>query len=279
MGHEGFNDSSDGLPASSEQGSAVSRRELLRTGGVTAGGIGLSLLGTGAASVATGRSGPDAVVAGAGAAGKASGASAAAAGDACEVPTPGAALGRLRAGNARWVSGRLQHPHQSVERREEVSGGQCPFAVVVICIDSRVTPEVIFDTGIGDLFVVRTAAQVLDAIATGSVEYGPANVGTPLVVVLGHQRCGAVTAAEAAIREESPLPGHMQRIVEELRPAYDAACGAGGQDCVDRMVRANTRQTVDTLQGNSLLAPLVEKGELDIVGGYYSLDTGRVDFS
>lgn len=196
---------------------------------------------------------------------------------ASELAIPGEVLGRLRQGNARWAAGQPLHPDQSVARREALANQQCPFAVVITCIDSRVAPEMIFDTGIGDLFVVRTAAHAMDGLATGSVEYGPAQLHTPLVVVLGHQRCGAVTAAEKAIRENTPLPGHMGEIVDALQPVYEAACHSGA-DRVERMVRAHTRRSVDTLRHNPLLTPLVEEGRLDIVGGYYSLETGRVDF-
>ncbi|GAB3460476.1 hypothetical protein GCM10027570_45480 [Streptomonospora sediminis] len=108
------------------------------------------------------------------------------------------------------------------------------------------------------------------------MEFGPAELATPLVVVLGHQCCGAVTAAEAAIREDEHLPGRLQHIAEALRPAYEEAAEHGGPDRVDRMIRINTRDTVAALRGNPLLAPRVEEHSLDIIGGYYSLETGRV---
>ncbi|MUL42260.1 carbonic anhydrase [Streptomonospora sp. PA3] len=259
MRQDGFR-TDGGAPASSRP-PGVTRRGLLRGGGATVGGVGLSLLGAAPASARGSDDDRDFDD------------------DDRGVYTPEGARRRLLKGNARWVSGRLRHPHQSVERREEVAEGQRPFAVVVVCIDSRVTPELIFDTGIGDLFVVRTAAQLLDAIATGSVQYGPAKLSTPLVVVLGHQRCGAVTAAEAALREGEPLPGHLQDIAEALRPAYDEVDGRGGPNRVDRMIRANSRRTVESLKRDALLAPLIDQGALDVAGGYYSLDTGRVRLS
>lgn len=241
---------------------SLPRRRFLRTTGiVVGGGVGLfsfagSVGGSVGGAAVTSMAGP---------------------GDACAVPSPARALDCLLRGNARWVAGELRHPHQSVGRREAQAAGQCPFATVVTCIDSRVSPEVLFDTGIGDLFVVRTAAHVLDDIATGSVEYGPHELGTPLILVLGHGRCGAVTAAVEAIRDRSKLPGHLQAIVEAVRPAYESACRPEpARECVDRTIHAHTRRTVGELRRSPLLAPSVEEGRLRIVGGYYALDTGRV---
>lgn len=240
----------------------MSRRRFLRRGGVAVGG-GIGLLSLGGSLGAP--------------AGGAGAIHAASHDDACAAPSPAQALDRLMRGNARWAAGELQHPRQSADRREEMAAGQCPFATVVTCIDSRVSPEVLFDAGIGDLFVVRTAAQILDDVTTGSVEYGPAALGTPLVLVLGHQHCGAVTAAVEAIRGGSTLPGHLNSIVEALRPAYETACRSQPlEDCVDRTIRAHTRRTVHELRRNPLLAPSVEEGRLHIVGGYYTLGTGRV---
>ncbi|MQA88230.1 MAG: carbonic anhydrase [Streptosporangiales bacterium] len=258
-------DSSGQVGSNRVRDASLPRRRFLRTTGiVVGGGVGLfSLAGSVGGSL-----GGAAVTSMAGTAGP---------GDACAVPSPARALDRLLRGNARWVAGELRHPHQSVERREAQAAGQCPLATVVTCIDSRVSPEVLFDAGIGDLFVVRTAAHVLDDIATGSVEYGPHELGTPLILVLGHGRCGAVTAAVEAIRDRSKLPGHLQTIVEAVRPAYESACRPEPtRDCVDRTIHAHTRRTVGELRRDPLLASSVEKGRLRIVGGYYALDTGRV---
>jgi carbonic anhydrase len=180
-------------------------------------------------------------------------------------------------GNKRWVDGTLEHPDQDPRRRKAVAEEQNPFGVIVSCIDSRVPPELVFDTGIGDLFAIRTGAHVVAPVVTGSVEYGPVTSGTPLIVVLGHQRCGAIKAAYKAIHDGDKLPGNLEAISESLRPAYRAAVKEQATDPVDAMVRAHTRQTAAGLRSNNSLAPLVKKGDLAVVSAYYSLDTGRVE--
>ncbi|MEU3724493.1 carbonic anhydrase [Streptomyces sp. NPDC031705] len=191
--------------------------------------------------------------------------------------TPDAAYARLMEGNQRWVDGSLQHPDRDPTRRRLVAEAQDPFGVVLACIDSRVPPELLFDTGLGDLYVLRTGGQAVGPVVTGSVEYGPVTGGTPLVFVLGHQRCGAVDAAYKALRDGKSLPGNLQALARALRPAYDRAVEEGGPDPVDRMVRAQITLTADGLRANADLAPLVKKGAVAVVGGYYSLDTGRVE--
>ncbi len=151
-----------------------------------------------------------------------------------------------------------------------------PFAVVFSCIDSRVPPEIVFDRGLGDLFATRTGAQTADAVALGSVEFGPDETGTPLIFVLGHEACGAVTAAIESIRTNTPAPGHVQAVVDALRPAYDIAVGQSG-DMVDNMVRAQTKLTVAQRKNEPGLAEKIKAGRLMIVGGRYSLTTGRVE--
>ncbi|MEV5243593.1 carbonic anhydrase [Streptomyces cinnamoneus] len=191
--------------------------------------------------------------------------------------TPAAAFARLMDGNKRWVSGDLQHPDRDPDRRQLVAQEQNPFGVVLSCIDSRVPPELLFDTGLGDLYVMRTGGQAVGPVVTGSVEYGPMTSGTPLIFVLGHQRCGAVKAAYTSLREDKPLPGNLQAIVRALRPAYERALKEGGADPVETMARAQVRLTAEDLRANADLAPLVRKGALAVVGGYYSLDTGAVE--
>ncbi|MCF1599339.1 carbonic anhydrase [Streptomyces muensis] len=191
--------------------------------------------------------------------------------------TPSAALARLLEGNERWVNGTLQRPNQSVDRRKAVAAEQDPYSVIVSCIDSRVDPELSFDTGIGDLFAIRTGGQVVAPVVTGSIEYGPLTSGTPLIVVLGHQSCGAVKASYKALKERKPLPGNLQSIAEAVRPAYDAVSKAKHADPVDAMIRVHAQQTAADLRANPALAPLVKKGSLAVVSAYYSLDTGRVE--
>ncbi|MFH8629931.1 carbonic anhydrase [Streptomyces lydicus] len=191
--------------------------------------------------------------------------------------TPAGAFARLMAGNRRWVSGDLRHPDRDPDRREFVAQSQEPFGAILSCIDSRVPPELLFDTGLGDLYVMRTGGEAIDPVVTGSVEYGPMTSGTPLVMVLGHQRCGAVEAAYKSLRDGKPLPGNLQAIVKALRPAYEQTVRQGGSDPVDTMARAQVKLTATDLRSNQDLAPLVAKGTLAVVGAYYSLDTGKVE--
>ncbi|MFB7337027.1 carbonic anhydrase [Streptomyces adustus] len=191
--------------------------------------------------------------------------------------TPAAAFARLMEGNERWVSGDLQHPDRDPNRRQFVAQEQEPFGSILSCIDSRVPPELLFDTGLGDLYVMRTGGEAVGPVVTGSVEYGPMTSGTPLIVVLGHQRCGAVKAAYASIRDGKPLPGNLQAIVKALQPAYEQAAREGGADPVETMARAQVTLTAADLRSNDDLAPLVSKGALAVVGAFYSLDTGKVE--
>jgi carbonic anhydrase len=192
---------------------------------------------------------------------------------------PGAreALRLLREGNCRWVSGRPVHPHQSVAWRHHVVGHQNPFATVISCIDSRVPPELVFDRGLGDLFVVRTGAQTLDeGVVLGSIEFGPVNYAPArLMLVLGHQRCGAVEAAIKVIESGGRAPGHIQAVVNALRPAYRLAVRQHG-DLVDNMTRAQTRLAVQRLRLDPPLRKLIAHDGLVIVGGHYLLDSGVV---
>ncbi|WP_432165247.1 carbonic anhydrase [Streptomyces sp. bgisy031] len=191
--------------------------------------------------------------------------------------TPKAAFTRLMEGNKRWVSGNLQHPDRDPDRRELVAQQQEPFGSILACIDSRVPPELLFDTGLGDLYVMRTGGEAIGPVVTGSVEYGPMTSGTPLIVVLGHQRCGAVKAAYESLRDGKPLPGNLQAIVKALEPAYRQAVREGGGDPVETMARAQVTLTATDLRTNNDLSPLVKKGDLAVVGAYYSLDTGKVE--
>ncbi|MFI9237878.1 carbonic anhydrase [Streptomyces sp. NPDC053079] len=187
------------------------------------------------------------------------------------------AFARLMDGNKRWVNGNLQHPDRDPTRRELVAQSQEPYGVVLSCIDSRVPPELLFDTGLGDLYVLRTGAQTVGPVVTGSVEYGPMTSGTPLIVVLGHQRCGAVESSYKAMREDEALPGNLNAIAEALRPAYERTIKRPGADPVDTMARNQARMTAADLRTNRDLAPLVKKRSLAVVSAYYSLDTGKVE--
>ena len=191
--------------------------------------------------------------------------------------TPKAAYQRLMKGNRRWVANELQHPDRDPTRRELLATSQQPYAAVLSCIDSRVPPELVFDTGLGDLFVMRSGGTAVGPIITGSVEYGPMTSGTPLIVVLGHQRCGAVDAAYKVPAGRRAAAG---------QPPGDHGSSASGLR-TDRtgerrrpretMARAQVKLTANALRGNRDLAPLVSKGALAVVSAYYSLDTGQVE--
>src|SRR5712691_1664247 len=188
------------------------------------------------------------------------------------------ALLKLMQGNQRWVAGELEHPHQTVARREEIASHQDPFAVVFSCIDSRVPPEIVFDQGIGDLFVIRSGAEVLDqGVELGGAEFGPNGYPSArLIVVLGHSECGAILSAIKAIQTGEQAPGHIGAVVDALRPAHQVAVREPG-DLTENMVRAQVRLTVAELKADPLLAKLIAEQGLEIVGGRYDLKSGAVD--
>jgi carbonic anhydrase len=180
-------------------------------------------------------------------------------------------------GNQRWMANALRHPDRDPTRRELLATSQQPYGAVLSCIDSRVPPELVFDTGLGDLFVMRSGGAAVGPVITGSVEYGPMISGTPLIIVLGHQRCGAVSAAYKAMRQGKPLPGNLQAIARALRPAYELAVRENSAEPAETMTRIQAKLTANALRGNRDLAPLVAKGALAVVSAYYSLDTGQVE--
>ena len=154
--------------------------------------------------------------------------------------------------------------------------GQKPFAIVFGCVDSRVPPELVFDRGLGDVFVIRTAGQVLDDAGLGSIEFGVEELGIPLVMVLGHEKCGAVAATIEAVEHNAEAPGHIGALVEGIRPAVEQVKGQPG-DLLDNAVRANVELTVRQLKTSPILAEALETGHIKIVGARYDLDTGVVE--
>jgi carbonic anhydrase len=188
---------------------------------------------------------------------------------------PDDALNRLLQGNARFVSGHPTHavPESVAEARAAGANGQQPFAILVSCSDSRVGPEIVFDQGLGTLFVVRTAGEVVDAVALGSIEYAVVHLGSPLIVVLGHERCGAVSAAVAGAKE----PGHIAAVLKAIEPAVEQTKGEPG-DPVENAVRAQARDVARQLQAaKPILADRVQSGQLKVAAARYDLDTGRVE--
>jgi carbonic anhydrase len=196
--------------------------------------------------------------------------------DAAAKVSPADALARLKAGNQRFVAGKLQHPHQDSKRRAELAKGQRPFAIVLGCADSRTSPEVLFDQGLGDLFVIRVAGNVLDDHALASIEYGVEHLGARLIVVLGHQRCGAVQAAKETIDSNAEAPAHINSLVTAIQPAVEATRGAD----VEATVKANIDNVVEGLRSSEpVLKKEVETGAINVVGAYYNLDTAAVSFT
>jgi carbonic anhydrase len=188
---------------------------------------------------------------------------------------PDEALQVLLEGNQRFVAGRLTAPGQIVARRNEVAPSQAPIAAIVGCSDSRVPPELVFDQSLGDLFVTRLAGNIVDEAAQGSLEFAVDGLGASLIVVLGHQRCGAVAAAVQAV-QGGAVAGYLSYLVETIAPAARLALGRPG-DVVDNAIRANVERVVSQLAAaEPVLAGGVREGRLRIVGAYYSLDTGVV---
>jgi carbonic anhydrase len=187
---------------------------------------------------------------------------------------------RLEEGNARFRDGKSEHPDQSTDRRGELTDGQSPFAVVIACSDSRVIPETLFDQGLGDLFVIRTAGQVLDDVALGSIQYAVEHLGVELVIMLGHTSCGAVTAAVEAVEsgaEDSGTP--IDSLIEAIRPAVvqARATGAEGDRLLHDAILVNIDRGVAQLRGTPSLRG-TEGRTTQVVGARYRLDDGGVDW-
>ncbi|MET8768058.1 carbonic anhydrase [Streptomyces sp. NPDC004658] len=191
-----------------------------------------------------------------------------------KTPTPREAFELLLNGNQRFVAGTPEHPNQDATRRAEIAPSQQPFAVLFGCSDSRLAAEIIFDRGLGDLFVVRTAGHVVGAEVLGSIEYGVDVLGCPLVVVLGHDSCGAVGAACAALEDGMTPAGYVRDVVERVTPSVLAARAAGRVE-PGEILAEHIRHTVDLLLDRSrVLAEKVAAGEVAVVGLCYRLADG-----
>ncbi|MFJ6164177.1 carbonic anhydrase [Micromonospora orduensis] len=189
---------------------------------------------------------------------------------------PAQAYAELTAGNRRFVSGSPRHPNQDAGHRAAVADGQHPFAVIVGCSDSRLAAEIIFDRGLGDLFVVRTAGHTTGPEVLGSVEYAVTVLGTPLVVVLGHDSCGAVQAAREVAATGVAPQGHLGAVVDAVLPSLRRAA-ADGVDDIDEIVDIHIAQTVEALlEQSSVLADAVTRGRCAVVGVSYRLAAGVV---
>jgi len=182
------------------------------------------------------------------------------------------ALSRLMAGNQRYIRDKEQHPDESLARRKELVGGQHPFAVILGCADSRVSPELLFDQGLGDLFVIRVAGNILDDAVLGTIEYAVEHLGTKLIMVLGHEKCGAVSAAV----EGGEPAGHLKALVTAIQPSVEATAGQAG-DKIHNCVVANARRVAQQIrESQPILQEYVKQKKLKVVAADYALDTSKV---
>jgi carbonic anhydrase len=218
------------------------------------------------------------------------------------IVPPAEAISKLKEGNGRYTSGSQQHLHESREersymatnsyenvgmtflgmtteqaakRRAELAKSQHPFATIISCSDSRVPPEMVFDQGLGDLFICRVAGNVINDENLGSVEYSVDHLGVRLIVVLGHQSCGAVKAAKETIAAKGKAPGHIESLVTAIKPAVESTINGD----LDATIKANVKHVVNALRSSMpILKAKVDSGQIQVIGGYYSLDTGAVTF-
>ena len=192
------------------------------------------------------------------------------------VLSPEASLERLMKGNGRYVEG-VSRRHDFKHEREALAGGQNPYAAILSCADSRIAPEYAFDSGRGDLFVCRVAGNFATAEVVASMEYAVAVLGVPLILVLGHDNCGAVDAAIKSLKDDKPLPGHMPSLVTGIAPAVKAVSQQGG-DTLGKAIRQNVVDNVANLgSATPILSAAVEQRKLKVVGGVYGLKDGRVE--
>lgn len=187
-------------------------------------------------------------------------------------PAADEALAKLMAGNQRYVRHEQQHPNQSLARRKELGKGQHPFAVILGCADSRVSPELLFDQGLGDLFVIRVAGNIVDDAILGSIEYAVEHLDSKLVMVLGHEKCGAISAAVEGI-----AAGHIQAVVAAIQPSVEAS-GKEPGDRIQNCVIANARRVARQVrESEPVLKESVEKHGVKVVAAHYALDSGKVN--
>jgi carbonic anhydrase len=192
------------------------------------------------------------------------------------VMTPDASLRRLLKGNERYIEG-VALRHDFRHEREALAGGQNPFAAILSCADSRIGPEYAFDSGRGDLFVCRVAGNFANAESVASLEYAVAELGTPLIFVLGHDSCGAVNAAIKSLKDGTTLPGHLPSLVAGIAPAVKAVSEQAG-DTLANAIRQNVIDNVAKLRSiTPILSAAVEQGKLKVVGGIYRLKDGKVE--
>ncbi len=199
-----------------------------------------------------------------------------------DTPTvsPDDAVKMLKAGNERYVAGKLEHPNVSADRRGETAkGGQKPYVTILSCADSRVPLEFLFDAGIGDLFVIRVAGNVADTDEIGTIEYGVGHLKTPVLLVLGHTKCGAVTA----VVQGADVHGCIPELVDNIKPAVDTARKqspkATTDELVNEAIRANVWQSIeDTVKRSAEVRELINEKKLRVIGGIYDIESGRINW-
>lgn len=194
--------------------------------------------------------------------------------------TPEQALKALQDGNARFTAGRSEHPHaDSARLAETAEKGQAPIATILGCSDSRVPPEVLFDQGVGDIFIVRVAGNVADTDEIATIEYGVEHLHTPVLVVLGHTKCGAVTAVVKGGKAEGSLPLLVDNIVPPVAATKKSLPNASEADIVNMSIRANVWQSInDIFRRSRIVRTLVEEGKLKVFGAIYSIDNGKIEW-
>ena len=188
-----------------------------------------------------------------------------------EIKDADNALQKLKDGNDRFVNDKSELINVTKERRDQLKDGQNPYAVVVSCSDSRVTPNIVFNAGLGEIFDIRLAGNVVDDDALGSIEYGVAHANAPLIVVMGHESCGAVTAAYNKYKKGTTVEGNIEDIVEEIEPSINK------DKTLDDAIRTNVTNVANEIKNDQIIKKLIDSGKVKVVEAYYSLD-GKVQF-
>ena len=182
------------------------------------------------------------------------------------------ALEKLLAGNEKYLAESIKPNVRASLRKDLATNGQHPYAIVITCSDSRVPAELIFDSSLGDIFVIRTAGNVVSDFEIGSVEYGTEHLGSPLILVLGHTNCGAVTAAT----EGGEAGGKIQAIVDEIEPSVQKAKDAGAKDVLSKAIEFNVMNSINKISSSEIIKELMEEGKVEVVGGVYDINTGAI---
>lgn len=194
------------------------------------------------------------------------------------ITDPDLALKKLIAGNARYAAGEPLQLGRASEARTKTGSTQKPFAIILSCADSRVAPEVLFDQGIGDVFVVRVAGNTLTDYGLASIEYAVAVLGSPLIFVMGHSGCGAVDAAVKTVNDDASFPGHIDQLVDKIEPPVEALKAENANFTLEEAVNENVRYVMELVnQANPIVAEAIKDGKVKVAGGVYHLENGTVD--